>query len=334
MPHGATDNPTASVNLDFGYYLNHRKEQIASHREGNAPSYSFSMDKVLQRSISSMGPLRSLTQTVVSFAVPLQKQVQQMSSIAVGPTQLPELYTITQKCAHLLGIGIPQVFICSDKNIDASTIATDDTEPIILLSSGLIERLDLPELQFVIGHECGHIHNLHGAYNTAVQLMTNTMIKLTLKGLGSIGFEDLLSTLGQIFHSGIMLFLTRWSRCAEITCDRAGLICCGDLDIAQSALIKVVASDVAHLGGFNTQAFIKQSRSVNSTPLRLLELFNTHPLIPKRLEALEAFAHCETFYSWRPKLVPPSHLYSQQEADERCERIIEIINNKNRHPYL
>lgn len=330
MSHHTLGNPTTSISLDFGYYLSHRKEQLAAYKEDNAPSYAFSMDKVLQRSISSMGPLRSLTQTVVSFAVPLQKQVQQMSSIAVGPNQLPELYQTAQACANLLGIGVPQIFICNDKNIDASTIATDDTAPIILLSSGLVERLDLQELKFVIGHECGHIHNLHGAYNTAVQLMTNTMVKLTLKGLGSIGFEDLLSTLGQVIHSGIMLFFTRWSRCAEVTCDRAGLICCGDLDVAQSALVKLIANDIAHLGGFNIKAFIQQSRSVNSTPLRLLELFNTHPLIPKRLEALEAFTRCETFYSWRPELTPPNHLYNQQETDQKCERIIEIVINKNR----
>ncbi|MEM9808809.1 MAG: M48 family metallopeptidase, partial [Cyanobacteria bacterium P01_D01_bin.56] len=271
---------------------------------------------------------------VVSFAVPLQKQIQQMSSIAVGPTQLPELYKITQECAHLLGIGTPQVFICRASSIDASTIATDDVTPIILLSSGLVERLDLPELKFVIGHECGHIHNLHGAYNTAVQLMTNAMLKLTLKGVGSIGFEDLMSTVGQVFHSGIMLFLTRWSRCAEITCDRAGLICCGDLDTAQSALTKLIVGDMATLGGFDVKTFIKQSRSVNSTPLRLMELFNTHPLIPKRLEALEVFENCNTYYDWRSELVPPENLYDQAEADRRCEKVIAIINNKNRNHSL
>lgn len=36
-----------------------------------------------------------------------------------------------------------------------------------------------------------------------------------------------------------VLALQSWSRRAEITCDRAGLICARDLDVAQAALLKV-----------------------------------------------------------------------------------------------
>lgn len=323
-------NPTESVPIDFAAYLIQRKASLAARFDGGAPNYAFSLDRTLQKQLSSMAPIRSLTQTVVSFVVPLQKQIQQMNSLAVSPQQLPQIYSLAEECARLLGIGIPQVFICADQDINACTIATDDVAPIILLSSGIVERLTLAELKFVIGHECGHIHNLHGNYNTAVELMTNRLIEVTLKGLASAGWTDLLSTVGKVIHSGVLMFLKRWSRCAEITCDRAGLICCADLLTAQSALAKLVVGNLDHLGEINIQAFMDQSLSTNSTPLRLMEFFNTHPLIPKRIEALQLFTECETFYSWQPSLSAPATVRSQHETDQRCEQIVTILNNKNR----
>lgn len=324
-------NPTDIVSLDFAEYLAKRKDHLEARFEDGAPNYAFALDKVLQKKLSSMAPVRKMAQTVVSFAVPLQKQIQQMHSIAVGPRQLPKLYKITEDCARLLGIGIPQVYVCPDPEINACTIATDDIAPIILLSSGIVERLEPEELHFVIGHECGHIHNLHGTYNTAVEMMSNTIVEAALKGLSIMGVANLLGTIKQVIHGGILLAFNNWSRCAEITCDRAGMICCGDLDAAQSTLTKLVIGDLAHLGEFNTQEFIQQSRNANSTPLRMLELMNTHPLIPKRLEALECFAECETFYQWKPKLSPPDKLRSQAETDRRCQQIVTVINNKNRN---
>ena len=325
-----TSNPTDAVSLNFSHYLTQRKASIEAHFEGGAPNYAFSLDKHLQKQISSIAPLRSLVQNTVSFAVPLQKQIQQMHSVAVGPRQLPEIYRVTEHCARILGIGIPQVFICPDPDINACTIATDDVSPIILLSAGLVERMSLDELQFVIGHECGHIHNRHGSYNTAVELMTNTMVRMVLKGLTIVGFTNLLYAAGQLMHGGIVMFLNRWSRCAEITCDRAGLICCGDLEVAQTSLVKLVVGSIEHIGELNVQAFIEQTKSVNATPVRMMELFRTHPLIPKRIETLQHFANCQTFYEWQPNLAATNKADTKEKVDQRCERILAILNNSNK----
>lgn len=327
-PRSDSSNPTESIDLDFGTYLMQRQQELSAHLASGVPDYAFSLDRSLQKQIASIGPIRALTQTIVSFAVPIQKQIQQMQSIAVSPRQYPEIYAIGEECARRLGIGIPQIFICSALEGHACTIATDDVTPMIILSSGIVERLELDELKFVIGHECGHIHNLHGVYNTAVELMTNALIRTVLDQFVATGLPNLLEAAEKVIHGGIMLFLLRWSRCAEITCDRAGLICCGDPDTANMALAKLITGGGDRLKNINIQEFVKQIRTVQSTPVRLLELASTHPLLPRRMEALSLFTECDTLYAWRRDLLTPERPQSQLEIDRQCEQIISIANRR------
>ena len=40
-----------------------------------------------------------------------------------------------------------------------------------MIHSSLYERLTPGELKTVIGHECGHIHNMHGVYSIMVVIL-------------------------------------------------------------------------------------------------------------------------------------------------------------------
>lgn len=312
-------NPTAAVNLDFGHYLESRNAELSSHLVNGIPDYAFSLDQELRQQIASMGPVRAIVQALVSFVVPLQKQLQQMNSIAVGPQQYPEIHAMGEECAHKLGIGIPQIFVYFDPMLNGFTFATEDVAPMIVLSSELVEALEPQELKFVIGHECGHIHNLHGVYNTAVELLVNPLAGVMLGGLPALG------ALRAIVQTGLVLFFARWSRCAEITCDRAGLICCGDVTAAQVALAKIAMGGGDRLKGINIQEYLKQIQQVQSTPLRLMELTRSHPLIPKRLEAIRLFADCDVLHSWRPELRSPNSVRSKAETDDLCEQFINVF---------
>jgi Zn-dependent protease with chaperone function len=314
-------NPTAIIDLDFDHYLQSRTSELNSHLVGGIPDYAFSLDGELRQQLTAMGPVRAIAQSLVSFTVPYYKQIQNMQGVAVSPQQYPEIYAIGEDCAKRLGIGIPQIFVYFSPLFNAYTIATDNVAPMIVISSALVEALEPQELKFVIGHECGHIHNLHGVYNTAVELMTNGLAKVILHSIPALG------VLEGLIQGGLMLFFLRWSRCAEITCDRAGLICCGDSTTAQIALAKLVTGGGGRLQGINIQEYLKQICNVQSTPVRLLELFATHPLIPKRIEAIRLFADCELFYSWRPELqFSTASIRSKIEVDDLCKQFINVLN--------
>ncbi|MBW4646534.1 MAG: M48 family metallopeptidase [Goleter apudmare HA4340-LM2] len=318
MQNPSLTNPTATVDLNFGHYLEVRDRQLTAHMVGGVPDYSFSLDQKLRQQLTAMGPARTISKALVSWAVPIMQQLHMLESIAVGPQQYPTIYALGEDCAHRLGIGVPQIFIQHDSNAGAYTFAMDDVAPIIVLSSEIVESFTLEELKFVIGHECGHIHNLHGVYNTVIEIMTNQLAERILRAVPTHGLLEM------FIQGGLTIFFKRWSRYAEITCDRAGLICCGDVNAAESAFIKLATGGGASLQNINIEAYRKQISRNQSTPIRLIELLNTHPLIPKRIDALHLFANCNIFHSWRPEAKTPD-ARSKEETDNLCEQVIRVL---------
>ncbi len=324
-------NPTRQIDLDFADYIIERERNFAARSINGVPDYSFSLDEQLRRKIALVRPVRDLAHAMTSIWTPDVRQQYLRIGVAVGPRQYPEIHALGEACARRLGIGVPQMFITHSPETGGFTIATDDREPVIVLTSALVGALSTEELLFVIGHECGHIHNLHGVYNVAAEMIANPLMITLLQQVAKAGTAlklirtiEHLHLLAGVVQGGLRLFFMHWSRCAEITCDRAGLICCGDLQTAQMALIRLIIGDAARLQGFDIDAYIDQLNQ-NSSPARFAELFATHPLIPRRVEALRWFAQCETFYGWHPELRSSARALSKAEVDQRCERIVNVF---------
>lgn len=318
-------NPTENINLDFSAYLKNRMAQLAQHDSSGVPDYSFATDRTLRQQMSSIKPLHALAQFIVKKQKSFYNQIFLMRGIAVGPEQFPDIYRLSENCSRQLGIGMPQIFIVPDEELNAFTLAADDISPIIILTSGLVNALEPEELLFVIGHECGHIHNLHGVYNTAVVWLTNPLAQtvgtITQGWAGGVG-----SLLEFVVRGSIQLLLMRWSRCAEITCDRAGLICCGNETAAQNAFLKLATGGSIPLEEINVDAFLKQLERVDSRAAKFLELGDTHPLIPKRIEASRAFSECEIFFNWRPEMSSSKiKIRTLAETDAFCDKIIRVV---------
>ncbi|MEM8962576.1 MAG: M48 family metallopeptidase [Acidobacteriota bacterium] len=324
-------DPTLRVNLDFGDFILRRRDASGDDRHADVADYAFDMDRVLRQKLTAFGPARKVARMLVHHITPIQRQLHMMGGVAVGPNQFPEIHAQGAACARQLGIGVPQIFIVPSPFLDAYTYATDDIEPMLVLSSALIDALSPEERLFVIGHECGHIANLHGAYNSVVQSLVNPLAKAVTEKLAGVGIAmKLISTASQLqllsmaVGGGVQLFLKRWSRCAEVTCDRAGLICCGDLITAQRALARVATGGAGTLEGIDIDHYIRQIGSIRSSAMRFQELFQSHPLIPKRLEAMRLFASCEVLYRWRPDIEAPADTHPLAEIDAACAAVIGI----------
>jgi hypothetical protein len=113
---------------------------------------------------------------------------------------------ITEHGRDTLQIAMPQVFIVNSPTLNAATLGTND-DSFIMVHSALVDHYSDEELLTVIGHECGHIHNSHVAYLTALHYLTY------MAGM----------FLPWILQPALVALRT-WSRRAEITCDRAGML--------------------------------------------------------------------------------------------------------------
>ncbi len=306
--------------VGFREYVQRRKAMEDARLSGNGlPDYAFAMDYELRKKLDSIPHLYSIGKNICGTVASRYMHEFNMRNLLVGPEQFPEVYQIGCECARRLGIGIPNIYIIDDQSINAFTIATDDVEPVIAVHSGLYERFTLGELKCVIGHECGHIHNKHGVYNMLGSLLIQTgLVAGVATGLVSSQLLSLLTMSSQ-------LALNAWSRAAEVTCDRAGLICCDSVEDAYRVNAKFTYGAAFGEQAINLEALRSQLEKNMESIARFDELLYDHPVAARRIAAEMEFAECEVFYRWRPELKEPGAVMRpKQETDERCRRYVDV----------
>src|SRR4029453_14662392 len=109
---------------------------------------------------------------------------------------LPLLYVYTDPRPHAMALGIDHPFVGGD--------------------SGMIDLLDEDELRFVLGHELGHVLSGHALYTTMLMQLLRVSNALAWLPVGALGLRAVIAALYE------------WSRMAELSSDRAGLLATQD----------------------------------------------------------------------------------------------------------
>ncbi len=174
---------------------------------------------------------------------------------------------------------MPQVFVVNSPVFNAGTLGTND-DSFIMVHSALVDQYTDEELLTVIGHECGHIHNSHVAYLTALHYLTY------MAGM----------FLPWILQPALVALRT-WSRRAEITCDRAGMLVSGDQAAAERAITKLAVGSRKLYEEFNLDAFLEQHEEGSHGIGKYMEVFATHPWLPKRVLAMRVFGESQLFHT-------------------------------------
>ena len=190
--------------------------------------------------------------------------------VAITPRNFPEIDALAQEAATNLGIAKPHVYILQAVDLNAYALGFTGNSFVVVHSALVSATQKEPrELQFVIGHEFTHVKCAHTIWQTLAA--QNPII-------GKI----------PVLNWVMGFFFGWWSRQAELTADRGGLIACRDLGAAQRALAKLaIGADLFER--MNIEEFIQQIKGKDIT-VSANELFLDHPLLGKRMLALEKFA--------------------------------------------
>ena len=131
--------------------------------------------------------------------------------------------------------------------------------------------MDAGELSFIIGHEMGHVALGHTWLNTIIGGMAGVPAP---------------------FGAAVLLYTAFrwWNRMCEFSADRAGLLACGDIHTAVSALVKLAAPDIRDQRDFE-RALAAIDAEDDLASNRLVEAFQSHPLLIRRINALREYAH-------------------------------------------
>ena len=209
------------------------------------------------------------------------------SEIRCGPNQYPSLYRAFVKLVETLDMPqMPELFI---SNGPMNAYASGHEKVKVTLTASILGLMDDDEILFIIGHELGHIKCEHVLFNQVYRWLAN--------GAFSV-FE--VPFAGALLH-GVTLAMFLWSRKAEFSADRAGLLACQNPDAALRALSKLSSSGYVTRNGeaLNREALHAQmvdfKETVEDSLLnRVLEAsmsqHDTHPNCISRLEMLRAWA--------------------------------------------
>lgn len=233
------------------------KLNIINHKNSEPLSFAYPCDNYVNDILSN----RMIRKTLQLFANKYyNEQIQNIKSSAqlVTRSNYPYLCDLLKNCYNSLNVQeAPEVYISSRlKGINALSLGSDN-DPIILISRKAVISLTEGELQFLIGHELGHI------------LQKNLMCH-TIKGLLD-KLNKKSEILGPIVSDLIEVPLNKWYRCAEYTADRAGLICCKDLDHVYSLIRKIAGIE-----------------RISIAP-SLMEIYRDHPYLDSRIKTLEEY---------------------------------------------
>jgi Zn-dependent protease with chaperone function len=167
------------------------------------------------------------------------------SAIRVDERQFATVHRLlTEVCTVLDSPRVPELYVTANPVPGAVTIGMD--KPVIVLNSGLVDLLDEDELSFVVGHELGHALSGHAVYQTLLQRMIQLSAVLTAVPIGGLGFRL------------IMAALMEWSRKAELSADRAGLLATQDPAVAFRTHMKLASG--GHLEDLDQTSFFAQGQ--------------------------------------------------------------------------
>jgi len=231
--------------------------------------------------------VRFRVEELVDTVVSVQRAGWLQDGVFVGPNAMPDVYRDVLQCSRLLSTHVPPAIVGGGALRSQGAFGTD-ARAYLYLSSYFFDTGNESERLFMAGRMCGHI--------AARQVTASTVYAMLVdqKGLRAVA-KRAVGPLLEVFLAplslGLRLALARWHRAAEITADRAGMLCAGSLDGAGRALLRVSLGIRPRVSYEDYMEQLRASRT--GGPGRWAELLSSEPWMHKRMAAMELFAQSE-----------------------------------------
>ncbi|UCM88035.1 M48 family metallopeptidase [Streptomyces marincola] len=230
---------------------------------------------VVFKALSGMLPERSLRLLFLS------------DSVRVSERQFAHLHQMLLDACWVLDLEkVPAMYVTQDPRPNAMCVGLD--QPVIVLTTGLIELLDEDETRVVIGHEVGHALSGHAVYRTLLLFLTNMAVRVAWIPLGNLAIMAIVTSLRE------------WFRKSELSADRAGLLVGQDPQVSIRGLMKLAGGD--HLHEMNVDAFLEQADEyeaggdLRDSVLKIVNVLpRSHPFAVVRAAELRAWSQSRDY---------------------------------------
>jgi heat shock protein HtpX len=242
-----------------------------------------------------------------------------MHAKEVTPEQAPQLHGVIDRLCALADMPKPRVAIAQTDVPNAFATGRNPKAAVVCATTGLLRRLDEPEVEAVLAHEISHVAHRDVAIMTIASglgliagLLTRVMFYSELFGGGRGGgnnqqsqaalVEMIVLLVSIIVYVVSFLLTMALSRYRELAADRSGALLIGRPSQLASALVKITGEmgriptrDLRAAEPFN--AFFFAPAVANGATqgggggFSFGQLFRTHPTLERRLAQLESLEH-------------------------------------------
>ncbi len=242
-----------------------------------------------------------------------------MHAKEVTPEQAPQLHGVIDRLCALADMPKPRVAIAQTDVPNAFATGRSPKAAVVCATTGLLRRLDEPEVEAVLAHEISHVAHRDVAVMTIASglgmiagLLTRVMFYSEIFGGGRGGgnnqqsqaaLVEMIVLLVSIIVYVISFLLTMaLSRYRELAADRSGALLIGRPSQLASALVKITGEmgriptrDLRAAEPFNAfffaPAVANGSTQGGGGGFSIGQLFRTHPTLERRLAQLESLEH-------------------------------------------
>ena len=234
-----------------------------------------------------------------------------MGGRIVTPEEAPQLHGAIDRLCAMADMKKPRVAVADTDVPNAFATGRSPNSAVVCATTGLMRRLDEPELEAVLAHELSHVAHRDVAVMTIASflgmvagLVTRMMLWTGMMGGFGGGSNDnnnqggdntamveMLVLLVSVVVYAISFLLTMaLSRYRELAADRSGALLTGQPSVLASALVKVTGDiariptrDLRSTETFNAFYF---TPAIAKSGVSISTIFSTHPSLDQRLAQL------------------------------------------------
>ncbi|MQA91345.1 MAG: M48 family metalloprotease [Gemmatimonas sp.] len=172
----------------------------------------------------------------------------QANAVKASPTQFARVDRLYRQAAAALDApAVYPVYVSQTPVVNAGAYGME--KPFIIINSGMLLLMEDDELQFVLGHEIGHIMSGHVLYTTMMVIL----LQLAERGFPVVGLAA----------RAILVGLLEWYRKAELSSDRAGILSVQQPEVGMRAMLKLAGG--GKMAETSLPEFIQQADEYRSS---------------------------------------------------------------------
>lgn len=194
------------------------------------------------------------------------------------------------RMALLAGIRAPRVRIDDGAAPLSSTTVVLPGRPVVHVTTGLLERLDDPQLEALLAHEVAHVMHGDALLMSALAGPPSLLIETFFRALRASALDAVILSAPFVPPAALMLATSRsLSRYRELAADRVAALLTGSPAAVAAAVIAVdeglralPSRDLREVAAFDSFHFVPAKQ-----PSWIGRLWATHPRTERRLAQLE-----------------------------------------------